>query len=318
MKQSSWQLGLLTLPSRLIQGPLAGYSCAPMRAETWKYSTPAYCSSEMISAKTLLSPTIEPRYTHRDPLEQRLCVQLSGTDPATLAQATRQLSDQGVEIIELNCGCPVNKIRKRGAGSRLLSTPDQLFNIITAMREHTPSVISVKIRVQDSQLDREIAQIIEQAGADSITVHGRQWAEKYDDPTRYPQIANIKQSVSIPVIGNGDINDLASLKAMFATGVDAVMIARAGLGQPWLIAQLEAELAGIEFTPPTLEQIGQSYLAHIHYLAKLDSEPRALLQARKLAKYYGRAQVADVEALMRAVIECVTFSELQGVVARYF
>ena len=315
---NTWQLGSLTLQSRLIQGPLAGYSCAPMRVQTWKFSSPAFCSSEMISANTILRANIEPRFSHRDPLEQRLCVQLSGTEPDTLALAARQLAEQGVEIIELNCGCPVAKIRKKGAGSKLLSTPDQLFNIISAMRASTDAVISVKIRVQDMGLDGEIAALIEKAGADCIVVHGRQWSEKYDVATRYAQIALIKAAVSIPVIGNGDVSDLVSLKQMLATGVDAVMIARAGLGQPWLIAQLEAELNGHTFTPPALQDIGQSYLEHIHYLAQLDGETRALLQARKLAKYYGRARVADVEKLMQAVIECRELSELERVVAQHF
>lgn len=284
------QLGSLTLPHRLIQGPLAGYSCAPFRALFAKFLSPAYCVSEMISAQDLLfKHDRTSRYVYRAPEEGLLAYQLSGTDAAVLVKAAIKLQDLGADLIDLNCGCPKTKIRKKGAGSALLETPERLIALVAALRSVLTIPLTVKIRLQEPQKDVVLAQQIEAAGADALIVHGRRWMDDYDVAANFLQIAAIKQQVSIPVIANGDITDEHSLqKAMQESRCDAFMISRAGTGKPWLY---QALLNGQSFFPTLAERIAL-FMVHLEGLATLENDYKAVLQSKSLIRYYFRQEQA--------------------------
>jgi tRNA-dihydrouridine synthase B len=317
------QLGSHTFASNLIQGPLAGYTCAAMRVQTWKFSQPAYCSTEMVSATHLVHAKKFPqRYLERDPSEKALCFQLSAQDPEILAKATQRVNTLAPEIIELNCGCPVNKIRRKGAGSKLLEDTDRLKRLIEALRNNTNAAVSIKVRVagdENEQDDLHIAEIVEQQGADALVVHGRHWTEGYDQACRLGQIQRLVAAVNIPVIGNGDVNDLASLRTMLdSTGCAGVMIARASMGQPWLFAQLEAEHWQGTFTKPPPSVIGEALIQHIDGLATLDSIFRALLQARKIGKYYARHTLPSPLDFTAQLMQCSTMPGFITLVQQHF
>lgn len=312
------QLGSLRLPTNLIQGPLAGYTCAPMRVQTWRFSNPAYCSTEMVSATHLVHAKEQPkRYTYRHPEEGPLCFQLSASEPETLSKAVKIVDGFGAEIIELNCGCPVQKIRAKGAGSKLLAKPEQLKNLLAAMRDNTNSVLSLKIRVAGDQDDQDnvvIAELAEQMGVDVLIVHGRHWSERYDVECRYDQIKNIVNAVKIPVIGNGDVCDPVSLKKMFATGCAGVMIARACMGQPWLFSQLTND----DFIAPTAKEVGAVFIDHIEQLAELDTPFRAVLQARKIGKYYAADKLNNKNIFLDRLMQCHELQELKKITRQLF
>ena len=138
-----------------IQGPLAGISCAPFRRLIWEYSKPNFSYTEMISCKTILyQPKAHRRFFTKDPAEGPVGFQLSGSDPQELSQAVKIVTDYGADLIDLNCGCPVNKIRSRGAGSALLKNPQLIFALISAMKNSTDLPVSVKIRVDGTSLDQ--------------------------------------------------------------------------------------------------------------------------------------------------------------------
>lgn len=287
-----WQLKHLSLPNRLIQGPLAGVSCAPFRQLAQRYGEPAYSCSEMISAHDICKhPARMRRYLWRAPEEKFVCYQLAATEPGLLAQACETLSDNA-NIIDLNCGCPVPKIRRKHQGSHLLTDPEKLHQLVCTMRAHTKAVVSVKIRTgspANDSIDSEVVSAIESAGADLLIVHGRHWTQKYDVPSQSDAIARIKQMTSLPVVANGDAHDAKSAKVLQKyTKCDAVMIARAGMGNPWVFSQIKSELAGKIFTEPSHEQIGAAFITHLSGLAELTSEREAALQSRKFAKYYAR------------------------------
>lgn len=305
-------------PVNIIQGPLAGVSCAPFRRLTWKYSQPAFSCTEMISCKTLIhQPQIaQRRYIIKDPEEGPVCFQLSGNNPQEIAEATKIATQHGADLIDLNCGCPVKKIRNKGAGSSLLTNTQMLFQLIQAMKQNTHLPVSIKIRVEGGSTDKfnqEIAAVVNDAGADFLIVHGRHWSEHYETPCRHDEIQFFVESMKIPVIGNGDIANVGSLKKMLATGCAGVMIGRAGVGQPWLIAKLIAEMNQKEFILPTHDEMGSMLLEHVTQLANLlESEKFALLQARSFAKYYARSLTTRMEFSL-AVNQCqnlVTFREL--------
>lgn len=313
-------LGNKTFPVNLIQGPLAGISCAPFRLLTWRYSQPAFSCTEMISCKTLIhQPKFSyQRFVKKDPKEGPVCFQLAGSDAAELAEATKIVTDYGADLIDLNCGCPVKKIRSKGAGSGLLNNPSKLYQLICAMKKNTHVPVSIKIRVEgdsDEQFNGDIVKVVTDAGADFLVVHGRHWSEHYETPCRYEEIQFFVENLNIPVIGNGDIADITSLNNMLATGCAGVMIARAGVGQPWLIRELISNVRQEKFSKPSVEEIHAIFLEHIQLLAKLlGSEKLAILQARKIAKYYARSFKNKVD-FCDAVNLCVDLKGLMAVLA---
>lgn len=317
------KLGNSTFPVNLIQGPLAGVSCAPFRRLTWRYSKPAFICTEMISCKTILhQPEASlQRFIKIDPEEGPVCFQLSANNPIELAEATRRITEHGANLIDLNCGCPVKKIRSKGAGSRLLSTPSQLYHLISAMKQNTHLPVSIKIRVEGGSGDKfnaEVAQVVADAGADFLVVHGRHWTEHYETPCHYEDIKFFVDRLSIPVIGNGNTACRESLKKMFSTGCAGVMISRAGVGQPWLIGKLMAELKQEEFNLPSSEEIGAIFIEHILQLTQLlGHEKFAILQARKFAKYYAR-HLKNRMAFYEAFNHCEDLNSLQNICRQFF
>lgn len=302
-------LGNKTFPVNMIQGPLAGISCAPFRLLTWRYSQPAFSCTEMISCKTILHQPehAKRRYIVKDPHEGPVCFQLSGSDPLELGEAVKRVTDVGADLIDLNCGCPVNKIRSRGAGSKLLTNPARMYELIRAMKANTHVPVSIKMRVEgaDEKFNEEAARAVSDAGADFLIVHGRHWTQHYETPVRHDAIAYFVDAVKIPVIGNGDIACVDSLRKMLATGCAGVMIGRAGVGQPWLIGRLLAELKNEAFVMPTNREIRAVLVEHVQMLAALlQSEKFAMLQARKFAKYYAR-HLPHRESFHDAVNRCV-------------
>jgi len=317
------QLGNKIFPSNIIQGPLAGISCAPFRRLIWQYSQPAFACTEMISCKTLLNQplALQQRFVKKDPAEGPVCFQLSANNPEELADATKKVTDYGADLIDLNCGCPVRKIRSKGAGSKLLTDSAALFKLIRAMKENTHVPVSIKIRVQgdsNEKFNHEIAKMVADSGVDYLIVHGRHWTERYDVACRHDEIEFFVNELKIPVIGNGDIADAASLKKMFATGCAGVMIGRAGVGQPWLIAKIIAEMQAEKYAIPALKEIGAVFIDHVEQLGELiRSEKFAVLQARKVAKYYAR-DVANRIDFCVAINGCKTIADLKAVALRYF
>lgn len=293
---SPLQIGSLTIPHRLIQGPLAGYSCAPFRILFNQYKAPAYCVSEMSSAADILHKhTVNSRYIYRAAQEQILAYQISGTEPQVLAQAARQLQMQGADLIDINCGCPKPKIRKKGAGSALLERPEQLVSLVHAVRAAITIPLTIKIRIQGNDHDLLLAQKIAAAGADALIVHGRRWFDGYDVAANWQQIAQIKNVLTIPVIANGDIADGTSLQQAVAySGCDAYMISRAGSGHPWLYQ----ELLGQDFGTVSLTEKINLFLTHVHGLAALEDEYKAVLQSKSLVRYYF-ATLFDAATLTR-------------------
>lgn len=316
------QLGDKTFPVNLIQGPLAGVSCAPFRLLTWQHSKPAFSCTEMISCKTLIhQPKIaQQRYIAKDKNEGPVCFQLSANDANELAEATKIATDAGADLIDLNCGCPVKKIRGKGAGSKLLTDTQKLYQLIRAMKDNTQVPVSIKIRVEggDEKFNQEVANVVSDAGPDFLVVHGRHWTEHYETPCRHDQIQFFVQELKIPVIGNGDIANIDSLKKMLATGCAGVMIGRAGVGQPWLIAKLMAEMQGEIFKLPEHAEMGKMFMQHVEQLTTLlGSEKFAILQARKFAKYYARPLTTRM-GFAEAVNNCDSLQILQKLCEQYF
>lgn len=308
---------------RLIQGPLAGYSCAPFRALATYWGQPDFCYSEMLSAQHIYSGAQQrKRYAYKSPKEDLLCVQLASDKPDELVYAAKKaVNEWGANLIDLNCGCPQPKIRKKYLGSRLLEDSERINTLVKTLKQNISVPVIVKIRVDhqsDDGFNKEVAMAIALAGADAITVHGRHWTEDYDVPVSYKDIAQIKDLVKIPVIGNGDIHNTESARKMFSeTGCDAVMISRASVGQPWLFEQIYQGLQGSSYTIPHLGKIGEIFLEHVRGLIELEGEKIAILQSRKLGKYYARHHFDTIDFL-RKMNQVNNYQALHSLVREYF
>lgn len=312
----------LVFANNLIQGPLAGVSCAPFRRLAWLYSQPAYTCTEMISCETLINGVKNNhRFIAKYEDEGPVCYQLSGKDPRKLSEAVKMVTDHGADLIDINCGCPVKKIRTRGTGSKLLSNPSQLYLLMNALKASTDIPVGIKIRVDGNSSDRNnavIADVIKDAGIDFLVVHGRHWTDTYETPCHYEQIQYFVENLTIPVIGNGDISCTKTLNQMFKTGCDGAMIARAGVGQPWLIGELISHAQQKNYNRPSQADIAAIFLEHITELSKLlSSEKFAVIQARKFAKYYGRT-LKERSAFTNEVNHCETLNRLESICQQYF
>ena len=288
------QIGSLQLSNRLIQGPLAGVSAAPFRKLFYQFCPPAYTVTEMISAHDVLHKHhLNSRYLYRAKEETCLSYQLSGIDPNIMALAALKLEQSGADLIDINCGCPKAKIRKKGAGSALMDTPERLCAIVSRVREHIRIPLTVKLRIYGTTKDISLAKMLEQAGADALIIHGRKWTDDYDKPCDFQHINLIKQHVRIPVIANGDIRDMTSLTiAIQESQADAYMISRAGCGHPWLYQLL------LQQHPMDIDRSIQldCFLQHIDDLSQLESDYQALMQSKTLVRYYFR-HILDSEQL---------------------
>lgn len=304
----------------LIQGPLAGVSCAPFREQIYEC---AFSYTEMISCKTLIhgSSALQRRFVTKAPNEAPVSYQLCANDPIELGLGTRIATDNGADLIDLNCGCPVKKIRQKKSGSHLLSDATKIYSLIRAMKNNTDRPVSIKIRVDansDDRFNQDIANAVADAEADFITVHGRHWTQGYDVNCFYDDIRFFVKALNIPVIGNGDVECIDSLRRMLATGCKGVMIARAGMGQPWLIQQLLAQMQEMPYSIPTIETIGLLFIKHLIGLSELlRSEKFAIIQARTFAKYYAR-NLAHKQAFCAAFNQCENLTMARHIIQEYF
>jgi nifR3 family TIM-barrel protein len=284
----------LTLENNLFQAPLAGYSAAPFRLLSWRLGRPGLLATEMISARALaLSAPKQEKYLLRYPQEGPVCFQLWGADPESVGVATRIVTEKGADVVDLNCGCPVRKVRAANAGSKLMEDPILVGRLVRAMRENTALPVTVKIRVGTDARNYngvEIAKIAESEGTDLVTVHGRHAKESYSTPCRYGEIARVVDALSIPVIGNGDVRDGESARAMFEkTGCMGVMVGRACMGAPWVFAKIKAEITGEKFSHPPAAEVGTLLLEHFDLLAKIIGAESAVRNCRKLGSFYSKA-----------------------------
>ncbi len=233
-----------------VLAPLAGFTDLPFRSVVKKFGADLTVS-EMISSNALAYGSQKTiKMLEKSPLEDPYSVQISANDPDMAKRAVEVLNAQeGIDIIDLNCGCPVPKVFGHGSGSALLGDLPRLTAIIRAIKESSDkSMTTAKIRLGVNEKNHvEIAQQIEAAGVDFIAVHGRTRAGKYKAPVDYDAIAEIKQHVNIPVIANGDIDSFEKAQWVLEhTKADGVMIGRGAVGKPWIFHQLKTGSAAVD------------------------------------------------------------------------
>ena len=283
-------IGSVALRSRALLAPMAGVSDRAYRELCMEHGA-GYCVSEMVSSKALSFQSKKSEELMVISGIERPCgIQIFGDEPSCMAEAAVHAMKNQPDIIDINMGCPAPKISGSGSGSALMRKPELVGEIVRAVTAVCDVPVTVKIRKgwDDGSVNAvEIAQICERAGAVAITVHGRTRMQYYKPPVDYEIIRQVRQSVQIPVIANGDVDSAQKAKeVMERTGCDLVMVGRASLGNPWLFGQINAYLSGGKLFFPTLEEKLDTMVGQVEKMVEYKGEYIAMRQARKLVIGY--------------------------------
>lgn len=308
-------IGGVPLKSHAVLAPMAGVSDRAYRELCVRFGA-AYCVSEMVSSKALsFNSKKSEELMEISDLERPCGIQIFGDDPKCMADAAKHALENKPDIIDINMGCPAPKISSNGSGSALMKNPRLCGEIVKAVTAVTDIPVTVKIRKgwdDDSVNAVEVAKICESAGAAAITVHGRTRQQYYKPPVDYDIIKAVRESVSVPVIANGDIDSAERAKeVMDITGCDLVMIGRATLGNPWIFSQINAYLENpnVKIHTPDLEERLGVMIEHIGKMVEYKGEHMAMLQARKLVVGYFKG-MKGAAALRNEAVKIKTLDDL--------
>ncbi|NOY71383.1 MAG: tRNA dihydrouridine synthase DusB [Gammaproteobacteria bacterium] len=289
------KIGSYQLKNKTILAPMAGVTDRPFR-QLCRDLGAGMAVSEMISSNSLLwgSKKTQRRANHEGEIAPRI-VQIAGADPKLMAQAAKLNADQGAQIIDINMGCPAKKVCKVMAGSALLQNEALVKAILTEVTQSVDIPVTLKIRTGWDQHSRNaltIAKIAEQAGIQSLAIHGRTRACGYRGYAEYDTIAELKSRLSLPIIANGDITTPEKAKFVLEyTQADAVMIGRAAQGRPWIFREINHYLeTGQTLAEPSTQEIRDILLRHLRNLYAFYGEYAGVRIARKHISWYSKGQ----------------------------
>lgn len=286
-----WKVGNVEIPNRFVLAPMAGVTDLAFRRLCKEQGAGLLCM-EMISAKAISYKNKNTRALMEiDPVEHPISMQLFGSEPELMTEVAKEIEEEPFDILDINMGCPVPKVVNNGEGSALLKTPDLIEEIVRKVSSAIKKPVTVKVRIgfENEPIDIvEIAKRIEDAGAAALAVHGRTRQQYYSGTADWDTIRRVKEAITIPVVGNGDVDSPLKAEALIKqTGCNAVMIGRAVRGNPWLFRELNhyfqtGELLG----RPSAEEIREMILRHARKQIELKGEFVGIREMRKHVAWY--------------------------------
>ena len=312
----------VTFQNNLILAPMAGVTDLPFRLLCREQGAGLVCM-EMVSAKAIYynnKNTEELMEIHPD--EQPVSLQLFGSDADIISEMAKRIEERPFAVLDINMGCPVPKVVNNGEGSALMKNPKLAEEILRKTVKAIKKPVTVKIRkgFNDESVNAvEMAKIAEDCGVAAVAVHGRTREQYYSGKADWDIIARVKQAISIPVIGNGDVTDGASARALIEqTGCDGVMIGRAVRGNPWIFREVAHYLEyGEEMPKPSYEELRETILRHGRMELEQKGEYTAVREMRKHIAWYTTGY-PNSASLRRRINEMESFDDLQEAVAKIF
>ena len=311
------KIGNVELENSYVLGPMAGVTDLPFRLLCKEQGAGLVCM-EMISAKGIL-------YNNKNteslleihPEETPASLQLFGSDPKIMSEMAKRIEDRNFAILDVNMGCPVPKIVRNGEGSALMKNPKLVYEIVSALVKAIEKPVTVKIRkgFDDTCVNAvEIAKVIEEAGASAVAVHGRTREQYYSGKADWDIIRQVKEAVSIPVIGNGDVTSAERAIAMREyTGCDGVMIARGAQGNPWIFSELVSyEENGVLKERPTIDELKEMMLRHARLQIKYKGDYLGIREMRKHVSWYTKGLHGSAK-LRESINGVESYEELENV-----
>ncbi|HAP20139.1 MAG TPA: tRNA dihydrouridine synthase DusB [Lachnospiraceae bacterium] len=307
------KIGNVTLKNNVVAAPMAGVTDLPFRLLLKEQGAGLVCS-EMVSAKAIYYNNKNTEALMlTDERERPFSLQLFGSEPELMADMVKKIEGRPFDMIDINMGCPVPKVVNNGEGSALMKQPLLAGRMIEAMAKATKKPVTVKMRkgFDDTCINAvEMAHIAQESGAAMVTVHGRTREQYYHGKADWDIIRQVKEAVSIPVIGNGDIDSPEAAQAIFRqTGCDGIMIGRGLQGNPWLISQI---LYGKQ--KPTLEEVVAMILRHARMQIEFSGEYLGIRQMRKHVAWYttGYPGSSKLRGMVNRVENMAALEELLG------
>jgi len=319
------QIGDVRFDSPFLLAPLAGVSDSPFR-QLAREQGASGVYTEMVSADGLARgnrATLE--YCAFEPHERPIGIQIFGSDPGVMAEATRVLCDlpeaRRPDLIDINMGCPVRKVVNRTAGAALLTAPGRIREIVRGMVDASCVPVTAKIRIGWDEGSRnvvEVARTLEDAGARAVAIHARTRAEKFEGAAHWEMIAEARRAVTVPVIGNGDVRGVEDARRMLeTTGCDAVMLGRAAFGDPWVFRRLRAfHERGERLAPPTAGERLAAGMRHLRLMTRTVGDAAAAREMRKHVAWYVKGLPRSAR-IREQVNRTRSVEEMAGLLAGY-
>jgi nifR3 family TIM-barrel protein len=313
--KSMLKIGNIEMKNQVVLAPMAGVCNSAFRLTVKEFGAGLVCA-EMVSDKGIVlknAKTMNMLYI--DEREKPLSLQIFGGEKQTLVEAARFVDkNTNADIIDINMGCPVPKITKCDAGAKWLLDPDKIYEMVSAVVEAVEKPVTVKMRMgwdEDHVFAVKNAKAVERAGGQAVALHGRTRVQMYEGKANWDIIKEVKQSINIPLIGNGDVQTPQDAKRMLdETGCDGVMIGRAALGNPWMIYRTVQFLkTGKLMGEPSVREKMDVCILHLDRLIALKNEDVAVREMRKHAAWYLKGVKGNAK-VRNAVNECTTRDQL--------